>query len=811
MPENHDAPDGKRIDLLFAVLKSHSEVPEPDALVYLHGGPGMGNMNGLQGLAQLFDGWRQTRDVVTFDQRAAGLSTGETACRGVINTKVGDVIRGQLSGELVGGCIEELKTSDITLRHYNTRQNALDVPLVMRTLGFDSYNIIGISYGSKLALEVMRSAPEGVRSVILDGVAPPWIRLYDTVAVPMNDAMVRLVEECARDSVCNTAYPNLGEVLTYTLDAAADGRLVHPDGTVIGPQVVLDMFVQRADGHHLRNPSITPFMPAMIYEFSRMADDPNVATPTLDYVIDKGYVLPDDPVEQLRQSALVTDPETETLLELAISEAQRIKETDHELEVTIKGLRDALERERKYAPLGGLLDRELSRASGTIFGDTALLVEFANDFATVIAGDRTREALSDFVAAHYEGPAAERLLALVAAMSDDEIGNFFEVTDRSIITTTYSFLTMTDLWIYACQEDVPFNTMEGYRSLTASLEYPQTDAYWVGQAGLLLTQVCPMFEQHPRDNWQDVVKSDIPTLSLGSTWDIQTSFRWAEAVTEGLSNAQSFVIPEAGHGAVLYSSCARDMAESFVNDHSRIFAEGTCATDMLPPFHVADWVRQASATDQDAAAANDEGAADDSEPTVETEVATLSPSFDCTRAQSDAEQLICADADLAALDLRLAERFAEALAVAEGLDAGAEEAATTLRAYQRGWVSGRDECWKSDDLRTCVQDEYLRREGQLVAEWMLQEPAEVVVYACDGNPANELTAYYFATQRPSARLEYGDSIDTATVVPSENGIRYEVTFGHSLTINGDTATLGRISIVPTNPTCAENGAGRSSQ
>ena len=109
---------------------------------------------------------------------------------------------------------------------------------------------------------------------------------------------------------------------------------------------------------------------------------------------------------------------------------------------------------------------------------------------------------------------------------------------------------------------------------------------------------------------------------------------------------------------------------------------------------------------QDAAATEEAAApaADDSEPTAETETATLSPSFDCTAAQSDAEQLICGDADLAMLDLRLDDRFAAAIAVAEGLDAGAEEAASTLPAYQRGWVSGRDECWKSDDLNACNED-----------------------------------------------------------------------------------------------------------
>lgn len=788
VPEDHEAPDGRRIDLLFTILKSHSDVPEPDPLVYLHGGPGMGNMNGISGLARHFDGWRQTRDVVTFDQRAAGLSTGEASCTGVINENIRAALTMSAEEEEVTACVEELQSSEITLEHYNTLQNALDVPMVMRTLGYDTYNILGISYGSKLALEVMRSAPEGVRSVILDGVAPPWIPLYDTLAVPMNDAIVRLVEDCAADPVCDGAYPDLGQVLAETLDAAVESRLVHgPSGMAFGPEIVLNVFAQRADGHHIGNPTLTPYIPAMIYEFSRMVGDPNVATPTLDLVIDASYVLPSDPIGDLRRTAQVSDPESETLLELAISEALRIREADHELELTIRALREAITRERDYTPLAALLDRELSRASGTMLGDATLAEELAMDVAALVRGEQTHEALSRFVDGHYDGPAAERLLALVEAMNDEEIASFFEAVERSIFTTTFNFVTATDLWIYACQEDVPFNSMEGYQQTTASLKYPQVSAVWDINAGMLLQGVCPLFEQHPREGFQEIVESDIPTLSLGSTWDTQTSFNWAAEATRGLTNAQSFIIPEAGHGAVIYSRCARDMAESFVNDPSRRFAAGTCETGVVPPFYVAPWVQEVAA--EVSAPAIVPPSSDDGAPTAESETVSLSPSFDCAAAGSSAEQLICRDADLAALDLRLADRFAAAVTAAEGLDTGADEAVATLRAYQRGWISGRDECWKADDLRACVEDTYLRREGQLVAEWFLEEPTSVVSYTCDGNSANEVTAYFFDTERPSARLEYGDSIDTASVAPSDFGTRYEGTFGRHLVVDGDTASL----------------------
>ena len=69
------------------------------------------------------------------------------------------------------------------------------------------------------------------------------------------------------------------------------------------------------------------------------------------------------------------------------------------------------------------------------------------------------------------------------------------------------------------------------------------------------------------------------------------------------------------------------------------------------------------------------------------------PTFDCANAEHEAETAICENAELAALDRRLAETYSAALDAAEGLDAGAEEAVAELKAYQRGWIGGRDDCW----------------------------------------------------------------------------------------------------------------------
>lgn len=164
------------------------------------------------------------------------------------------------------------------------------------------------------------------------------------------------------------------------------------------------------------------------------------------------------------------------------------------------------------------------------------------------------------------------------------------------------------------------------------------------------------------------------------------------------------------------------------------------------------------------------------------------PSFDCARASGMAEELVCSDPDLAALDLRIAAVFDAALERARGLEAGAAEAEAELRTIQRGWIKGRDDCWKeAEQARACVEAAYLQREAELVATWFLRDPVSTVVWTCGGNPADEVVTFFFDTPLPSVRFERGDSIDVGVLTPTASGARYDGSFGRFIWIKGDDA------------------------
>lgn len=129
------------------------------------------------------------------------------------------------------------------------------------------------------------------------------------------------------------------------------------------------------------------------------------------------------------------------------------------------------------------------------------------------------------------------------------------------------------------------------------------------------------------------------------------------------------------------------------------------------------------------------------------------PTFDCkTKGLNSVETLICGDSELTELDKMLAGVFKQATAIDAKVVKG------TLPAEQRGWIKGRDDCWKESNLRGCVKDAYLRRTAELQAKYKLLSPVSTISYVCENNPSHELLVSYFATQQRTAVVEHGDGI-----------------------------------------------------
>lgn len=151
-------------------------------------------------------------------------------------------------------------------------------------------------------------------------------------------------------------------------------------------------------------------------------------------------------------------------------------------------------------------------------------------------------------------------------------------------------------------------------------------------------------------------------------------------------------------------------------------------------------------------------------PTSST-AASIATSFDCGSAGTEVEKLVCSDAELAGLDLRLAEVYGE---VREEPDADTAR----LTAEERGWIAGRNDCWKAGDLRQCVLEAYQTRLVELQASHRDAPVPPTVEYRCDDTSRPVSAVFYNDIDPPSMILTWGDDQAILIQQPSGSGIRY---------------------------------------
>lgn len=152
---------------------------------------------------------------------------------------------------------------------------------------------------------------------------------------------------------------------------------------------------------------------------------------------------------------------------------------------------------------------------------------------------------------------------------------------------------------------------------------------------------------------------------------------------------------------------------------------------------------------------------------VASSVLAAGPSFDCEKVEPDSiEELVCKDGGLAALDAKLAEVYDAATQKA------GNEQPPSLKAEQRGWIKGRNECWKSADKHKCVKEEYTRRIAELQAKYRLVSADGPIRYTCDGDARSEIIVTFFQTEPLTLIAERGDNISLMYLQHCEGGNKY---------------------------------------
>jgi pimeloyl-ACP methyl ester carboxylesterase len=246
--ENTSTQKGRRILLNVAVVPAVSPAPatppapaapgatttpghSPDPLFLLAGGPGQAATQAFALHVPDFESVLQQRDLVLVDMRGTGQSNPLRCSTPNLQSAPASAPTPSLANpaDALTACLATLN-ADPTL--YTTQAAANDLDQIRQALGYQKINLLGVSYGTRLALAYLRQYPDRARTLTLDGVSP-----LDWELGPYNPANAQrsldlIFTECAADTACQAAYPNLPQEFT-TLMATLDKQpmevnLVHP-------------------------------------------------------------------------------------------------------------------------------------------------------------------------------------------------------------------------------------------------------------------------------------------------------------------------------------------------------------------------------------------------------------------------------------------------------------------------------------------------------------------------------------------------------------------------------------------------------
>jgi pimeloyl-ACP methyl ester carboxylesterase len=197
-----------RIDVHFAVLPALARNKTPDPVFFLAGGPGQSAIELAGPLSRMLARFGNRRDIVLVDQRGTGRSAALACDEDAPWLPLRESADAERQVQRAQACLRKLQALPHgDLRQYTTSIAVADLDAVRLALGAPPINLIGASYGTRVALEYMRQFPSAVRRAVLDGVVPPDMALPQASAMDAQAAFDALLRACEDDAVCRTRHP----------------------------------------------------------------------------------------------------------------------------------------------------------------------------------------------------------------------------------------------------------------------------------------------------------------------------------------------------------------------------------------------------------------------------------------------------------------------------------------------------------------------------------------------------------------------------------------------------------------------------
>ena len=206
--ENPAAPGGRKIGLNIAWLPVAKGDGTGDPVFFLAGGPGQAATEHAATVDAALREVRKQRDVILVDQRGTGKSN-PLACAGPDGKALPadglDATDPQALASYARQCAQSL-AGRADPRFYTTTEAVQDLEAVRAALGGATINLVGVSYGTRVAQQYAARYPKHTRAIVLDGVVPNDLVVGGEFAHTFENALVLQTAQCRKLPACKQRY-----------------------------------------------------------------------------------------------------------------------------------------------------------------------------------------------------------------------------------------------------------------------------------------------------------------------------------------------------------------------------------------------------------------------------------------------------------------------------------------------------------------------------------------------------------------------------------------------------------------------------
>ena len=198
--------DISALKVKLAIIRIRPQRTTQAPLLLLAGGPGDSFVVGAERRLDYLLPLGKERELLLVDQRGTGKSLPFLACRSKMRER-----------EDLERCYEGWSI-DLDPQAYSTAQNVTDIEAVLNTFEIPFISLMGVSYGTRLALQFTDAYPQRVQSLILDSPMPVTEDLLAQVGSNAQSALDDVFVACSLQKKCGARFsagmPELLQLVT---------------------------------------------------------------------------------------------------------------------------------------------------------------------------------------------------------------------------------------------------------------------------------------------------------------------------------------------------------------------------------------------------------------------------------------------------------------------------------------------------------------------------------------------------------------------------------------------------------------------